>query len=151
VTSRLARVCRPLVLAAASLLVLPALGACTPTEPADRGQACGALVQVLADGRQVRTQLAALGSPASSPGAPARQLLAGGLQEDVESAREVLDALPASVAPTTGRAARAGATALLAGDAAGAAVRTSAVPTALSALQRMGTAVGTARDLLGCG
>lgn len=108
-------------------------------------------MQVQADGPQVRTRLRGLPGASATPGAPARQLLAGGLQEDVESAREMLAALPPAVAPTQGAAAQAGATALVAGDAAGAAVRTSPAPVAVTALARMETAVDTARKLLNCG
>jgi hypothetical protein len=62
----------------------------------------------------------------------------------------VLAALPVSVAPTDGAAARAGGSAVATGDGAAVAVRTSPVPVALTALGRMGTAVGAARDQLRC-
>ena len=118
------------------------LTGCTSQEHAGVGQACSALEQVAADGSTIRTQL-----PGTTPNASARQILAGDLGEDVESAQEVLDALPSA-----GSAARAAArTALGLGRSAEAAVRSSPESTAVMALSRMATGAGAARTTLDCG
>ncbi|RZS79416.1 hypothetical protein EV189_3770 [Motilibacter rhizosphaerae] len=120
------------------MLVLAAAG-CRPAEQPSLGEACAALDQVAASASAGAAAVASYaGGPDEVGGSLARRVLAGSVQEDVESAREMTVQRPRALP------------ALAAGDAAAAAVRSGPLDAARAALERARSTTSAARAALGC-